>query len=232
MSQRDPGFERFSRELDADWLRQRLRTTASPSHDGIDEASLLRELEAADPLGASPRRSVIAGLREMLAFWPGRLVLAAAAVLLLVIGSQLGRMVQDRPGPRVAAIPARPIYIPDDGGDRTLGIAGSVKPASRAKFREAMSFYSSADFPEKALPLLQEAVVADPVNDEAQFWLGVVLLLKKRGGDAISPLEEAARLAPRQSLYKQYLLFAYLQTGAVDKATALQADLLEQQPRR
>jgi len=232
VSQRDPGSERFSRELDAEWLRQRLHTTVSASRDGIDEQSLLRELEDADPLGASPRRNVIAALREVLALWPGRLVLAAAAVLLLLLGSQWGRMIQSRPNPSVSAIPPRPIYIPDDGGERALGIAASVNPASKAKFREAMRFYSSADFPEKALPLLQEAVVADPANDEAQFWLGVVLLLKARGAEAVPALEEAARLAPRQSRYKEYLLFAYLQTGAIDKAIALQSQLLERQPPR
>ncbi len=232
MSQRDPDFERFSRELDAEWLRQRLHSTMSTLPAGIDEEPLLRELEDADPLGASPRRNVATALREVLALWPGRLVLAAAAVLLLLLGSQWGRMVQDRPGPRVAAIPPRPIYIPDDGAERALGIAAAVKPTSQAKLREAMRLYSSANFSEKALPLLQEAVAVDPANDEAQFWLGVVLLLKGRSGDAISPLEEAARLAPRQSLYKQYLLFAYLQTGAVDKAIALQAQLLERQPPR
>lgn len=232
MSQHDLDFERFSRELDAAWLRQRLHTTMSASRAGIDEAPLLRELEDADPLAAPPRRNVITALREVCAFWPGRLVLATAALLLLLIGSQLGRMVQGRPGSRVAAIPPRPIYVPDDGGERTLGIAASVKPASKAKFREAMRFYSSADFSDQALPLLREAVAEDPANDEAQFWLGVVLLLKGRGADAIPALEAAVRLAPRQPAYKQYLLFAYLQTGAVDKATALQADLLELQPRR
>src|SRR5262249_36662116 len=165
VSQHDLDFWRFSRELDAAWLRQRLHTTMSASRAGIDEAPLLRELEDADPLAAPPRRNVITALREVCAFWPGRLVLATAALLLLLIGSQLGRMVQGRPGSRVAAIPPRPIYVPDDGGERTLGIAASVKPASKAKFREAMRFYSSADFSDQALPLLREAVAEDPAND-------------------------------------------------------------------
>jgi len=89
-----------------------------------------------------------------------------------------------------------------------------------------MARYGEADFPQRAMPLLREAIAADPGNDQAQFWLGVVLLRDGRAADAIAPLEAAARLAPADRTYKGYLLYAYLQTGARHRAQALQQELL------
>lgn len=226
MSQDDRDFERFSRTLDHDWLRQRL-VSVLPPPGAIGERDLLAGLVAADPLGGSPRPGWLTALREALAVWPGRLALAGAAAALLVAGVLIGRLAGPAgPAAVATAVPPRPGYDPGAPARPGLGIGAPVAPASQERFREAMRFSGEPDFPAKAVPLLRAAVAADASNDQAQFWLGVALLLDRRGAEAVAPLEAAVRLAPGDSRYKQYLLFAYLQIGAVDKALTLQTDIL------
>lgn len=108
-----------------------------------------------------------------------------------------------------------------------FGVAPSVKPEAEQRFREAMAFYAEPDFADKAIPKLKEAVMLDPRHDQAQFWLGVAYLLKGESAAAVPPLEEAVRLAQGKMEYKQYLVWAYLKTGEVDKALRLQTQILE-----
>lgn len=108
-----------------------------------------------------------------------------------------------------------------------FGIAPTVKPEADQRFREAMAFYAEPDFPDKAIPELKEAVTLDPSHDRAQFWLGVANLIKGDARSGIPPLEAAVRLAPAKPEYKQYLVWAYLKSGEVEKALAMQTDLLK-----
>lgn len=231
MSPGDRDFERFSGRLDEEWNRERLRALTPMPISATDEAALLRALEVADPLGGMSGRGWLAAIRDALAFWPGRLALAGVACALLVIGVALGRMSTGAGDGRVAAggIPPVPVELPDYAPDRSarLGIGAPVKPESMKKFQDAMAFSGTAGFTANALPLLREAVALDATNDQAQFWLGVVLLRNDKGTAAVRPLEEAVRLAPKSTLYKQYLLFAYLRTGHVAKALVLQSELLK-----
>lgn len=232
---------RFSRELDDEWLRQQVRGVLAAVETAVDEDELARELTAADPLGPARPRRWLDALREVGAGWPGRSALATATCALVLSGFIAGQVMQ-RPGtgisptpvitpergPRIAegptGIPPVPIYSPEHV--RRLGVTGSTSPESDQRFRDAMAFHGQPGFASKALPLLREAVALDPGNDQAQFWLGVVLLLEGRDADAVRPLEEASRLGPGSSLYKRYLLYAYLKTGALEKALGLQTELL------
>lgn len=110
-----------------------------------------------------------------------------------------------------------------------LGIAPAYHPEADKRFREAMAFYDDPAFPEKAIPKLREAVTLDPRHEQAQFWLGIAYLLKDETTSAIPPLEEGVRLAPAKMEYKQYLVWAYLKVGQVEKALRLQTELLERQ---
>ena len=110
MRRDDSDFERFSRDLDAEWLRQRLQSTTVASRAAIaGEESLLRELEEADPLAPPARRTMMDAVRELLSLWPGRLVFAAGLSMMLALGFLLGRIPHDRPQTHLAAIPPRPI---------------------------------------------------------------------------------------------------------------------------
>ena len=231
MSGEERGFERFSRRLDDEWRRERIRSQAPPLVDASAEAALAEELERADPLGGATLGARLMTIREAFGTWPVRFALAGAACALLIVGFALGRATTGPGGARIGlgGIPPKPVETPDykpDAGS-ALGITASLKPASDQKFREAMAFYGTPEFASKAQPLLREAVAADSSNDRAQFWLGVTLLLNEKVANALGPLEAAVRLAPRNTLYKQYLLFAYLRTGDVEKALRVQTELIK-----
>ena len=229
-------FARFSRELDAEWLRRRARNVVAASTPVIDEDELARALGQADPLGETARPGWLEMVSAALGSWPARLSLAGAACALVLVGIILGRLApvgQLYQGVRVGQFrgatdvqPPVPVYTPE----RTprLGMMASVKPESDRQFHEAMAFYGNPDFPARALPLLRAAVTEDPFNDQAQFWLGIALLLQGKDAEAVPVLEEATRLGPGSVLYKRYLVYAYLRTGASEKALALQMELLRQ----
>lgn len=220
-------FLHFSRRLDAEWLREHLKARV-PSMSASEDAALLAELERADPLGAAAPGGWLVGLRDALGTWPGRLVFASIACAFLLVGVFFGRATV---GDRIVkgGIPPTPVETPDykPGQGRGLGITVRVKPESERKFEAAMAFYGSPDFASKAQPALREAVALDRANDRAQFWLGVTLLLTDQTGEAVPPLEEAVRLAPRSVQYKQYLLYAYLRAGDVERALRVQAELVK-----
>lgn len=221
-------FEQFSRRLDEEWRRERLRAAVPPPLAASAQAALLEEVERADPLWAAPE-GLRTTLREAFGSWPARLAFAGVACAFLVIGLVVGRATT--PGRQIVTggIPPTPVESPEykPGAREALGLGASVKPESAKKFQEAMAFYGAPDFAVKALPALREAVALDRANDEAQFWLGVTLLMTNQPSAAVAPLEAAATLAPAALTYKQYLLFAYLRTGAVAKALRLQAELLK-----
>ncbi|HKQ58811.1 MAG TPA: tetratricopeptide repeat protein [Candidatus Eisenbacteria bacterium] len=225
-------FAAFSRRLDVEHLRSRIRRTfgASPPEAIEDPAALSKALEVGDPLGADPaRRGWIVPLRELIARWPGRAALAGALAAMLVIGIFVGRASRawqvNRAGVIVAEAPPLPAYRPSP--DPGLGIRATESPVARQKFREAMAQLQQPDFARRAIPLLREAVAADPENDEARFWLGVLLLRERSGEEAIRTLEAAVRLAPGNRTYKEYLLYAYIQAGERERAQALQRSLLD-----
>ena len=226
-------FEHFSRRLDEEWRRERLRTLAPSPITPSEETALLEELNRADPLGSFPRGAWLWGLRDAFQMWPARLAFASAACAILVVGFVAGRATIGPNASRVAVgrTPPTPVEKPDykPEGDRgALAIGAPVKLESVDKFREAMAFHNTAEFATKARPLLRESVALDATNDQAQFWLGITLLLEKKAPEAIDPLEEATRLAPGNRPYKQYLLFAYLQTGDVANALRIQSQLMKQ----
>lgn len=228
MSPDDRDFQRFSRQLDDEWLRERLRRAMPDLVGAVEEEELARALMEADPLAPSHRSGWLVRMREALTFWPGRLAVAGATAALLLIGFVLGRVPMGRPAVQLAVSPPpKPAYQLEQG--RGLAIGPAVKPGSERRFREAMAFYDDPDFQAKALPLLRDAVAEDPSNDQAQFWLGIALLLDRKSAEAIPPLEAGTRLAPGSKLYAQYLLLAYLQTGAVEQAIALQSQLLKKE---
>lgn len=213
------------RELDDLWLRRELRgAPETPPMTAADEARLLAALVDADPL-AEPQSRWREALRQVVAGWPGRFAVGAAACAFVLIGFFGGQLVSRDAAPGGGVIAPRPIYEPDDGSLH-LPAAAPVKPASEAKFKQAMATYGAPDFPTRAEPLLLEAVAADPSNDRAQFWLGVARLLASRPREAVGPLEAAAAIAPRNPRYRQYLLFAYIASGMTDKAARLDAELL------
>jgi tetratricopeptide (TPR) repeat protein len=226
-------FEQFSRRLDEEWRRERFRTLLPPPVAPSEPAMLLDELDRADPLARFSARPWLVALREAFQMWPARFAFVSVACAILVIGFALGHVTTGPSASRVAVgpIPPTPVAKPDykpDIGRSALAIGSSVKPESEKKFREAMAFHNTPEFAARALPLLQQSVALDSNNDQAQFWLGVALLLEDKTAEAISPLEDAVRLAPRSTPYKQYMVFAYLRNGEIAKALRVQNELLKQ----
>ncbi|MBM4442984.1 MAG: tetratricopeptide repeat protein [Candidatus Rokubacteria bacterium] len=221
-------FDRFSERLDRDWTRSRMRAATGDAATPSEE-ELLRALGRADPLAEHAGGGWWEGVRSLLAPWPARLGVGAAIAALILIGFALGRVVTERDVQYARALPPMPAYAPEARSG--LGAGASVKPQSLDKFREAMAFHPTPEFAAKALPLLRESVALDPAHDEAQFWLGVALLHLDQPDAAIVPLEQAVRLAPADPFYKQYLMFAYLRTGAVKQATAILVELMRGRPR-
>lgn len=221
-------FERFSERLDQDWIRSRLQATLG-DEEGKTEAELLRAIGRADPLADRVSGGWWDALRLALAPWPARLGVGAAIAALLLVGFALGRGLNEGSGLTVAhPVPPMPAYSPATSSG--LGVVPMVDPRSQEKFREAMAFHPTPDFAVKALPLLREAVALDATNDAAQFWLGVALLQVNQPHEAVAPLEQAVRLAPADTVYKQYLMFAYLRTGAVKQAMIVLVELMRGRP--
>lgn len=216
----------FSQRLDDEWARVRIRQAIERAPFAEETAAdVSAELLAADPLGDGSGRRWPAAIRDLLAVWPGRVAVAATVGVVLVVGVLLGRLISNGPAPvTIAVAPPLPAYRPQP--EPGLGLVPPTRRESAQKFREGMAQYGQADFVRRALPLLREAATADATNDQAQFWLGVVLLQDGRPHEAVAPLEAAVRLAPADRTYKGFLLYAYLQTGRADRALALQQDLL------
>jgi tetratricopeptide (TPR) repeat protein len=231
--------EDFGRQLDDQWLREHLRRSLPPPPTDAEVEALAQAAAEADSLGehhrvvlgaarahGDERSHVGAALRDIVAGWPARLVLATAACALLVIGLGFGivaRPLLDRHLVGFAP-PPKPPYSAESRPE--LGVVAPVKAESERRFREAMKYYSDPDFARRALPLLRQAVEADPTNDRAHFWLGVALLLDGDARAAVPPLEAAARLAPADRQVKEYLIYACLQSGAIDRARSVQRELL------
>jgi tetratricopeptide (TPR) repeat protein len=186
-------------------------------------------LRKADPLGQSrppsPSRNRLRAVLDSLsrpAWVPVALALGLGAGLLLrpIVTGHFG----DPPivgGYRIVKpAPAPPAQL------RGLGVAPSVDEEAERRFREALAFYGEPDFAARALPKLNEAVTIDPRHELAWFWLGVAYLLRGEPKAAIAPLETAVRLAPGNLEYKQYLVWAYLAVGSVDKALAIQTEIV------
>lgn len=217
----DADFERFSERLDREWMRARLATVVTGAE--APEQDLERMIREADPLGTTPARRP-GVIRELFGSWPSRFAVAATVAALVLIGFVLGRIIDHRAPTVMTMAPPLPAYVP--GPASTLALAPTFGARADERFRAAMAFHPTPEFASKALPLLREAVRFDPTHDQAQFWLGVALLQSDQAQAAVLPLEEAVRLGPADSAYKQYLLFAYLRTGAVKRATALLLELM------
>lgn len=187
-------------------------------------ASLIR----ADPLAAAaPPKS----RRQRLTAFFDLLPAPACAVLALVAGLGAGLFLHPAIIDRRVETPGGAFRIskplpPPAVKRETLGIAPSVNAEAEALFRDVMSFYGDPDFASRAIPKLRAAVAAAPLFDQAWFWLGVAYLLREEPATAIPLLEKAAELAPGSREYKQYLVWAYLKGGSLDKALAVQTEMV------
>jgi hypothetical protein len=188
-------------------------------------------LRRVDPLGQSrptpsisPRNRLRAILDSLSrpAWVPVALALGLGAGLLLrpIVAEHFAEP-SSTSGHRIVKPPA-----PPPAQLRALGVAPSVNEEAEQRFREALAFHGEPDFAERAIPKLNEALTVDPRHELAWFWLGVAYLLREEPKPAIAPLETAVRLAPGNLDYKQYLVWAYLAVGAVDKALAIQTELV------
>jgi len=195
-------------------------------------------LEQADPLGqplATPtaagpgwRDAIRAFLRP--AAWPAWSLVASAAAVIFALGFVLRPILwPTREGPLVGPVAQleKPALPRQPDGTLALGIgATTAKPEARALLEKALASYDAADFADRALPSLEQAVKTDPTFEQARFWLGVCYLLKGNAPSAIPHLEEAARLAPGNVTYQHYLVWGYLKAGEYRKALQAQTQLI------
>lgn len=78
-----------------------------------------------------------------------------------------------------------------------------------------------AQRPDVAKSCLITAIMAEPDSEEAQFYLGVLFYTQNDFGSAISPLETAQTLSPRNPLPVFYLAMTHEALGDEAKALAL-----------
>ena len=97
--------------------------------------------------------------------------------------------------------------------------AAAQSPAERpqALLQQSIEFLK-ANQPERALPLLQQAVALDPKNPDAQALLGEALLDTGHPDQALPHLEQAARLRPTDSPTIFNLGVAQLESGRAPQA--------------
>jgi len=236
-----PAPEEWSRlflgEIADEAGRRRLEghlTACSRCRETVAEMEqVFRGLQYADPLAArrpSGEKPWWERVRSLVGITPWTVWAGAtAAVAIAFVAGLITHEILYRPivlqPPREALRIAKPAFKPQPKLP-AFGIAPVYKPEAEKAFREAMALYAEPDFPDKAIPRLRQAVTIDPAHDQAQFWLGIAYILKSETKAAIRPLEEAARLAPGKTEYKQYLAWAYLKVGENEKALSLQTDFL------
>lgn len=196
------------------------------------------ELERADPLDQPIEVPVRVGstwfdaLRILMrpAAWPAWSLAASAAAVIFALGFVLRPILwPTREGPLVGPVAQleKPSLPRQPDGTLALGIgATAARPEARALLEKALSFYDALDFADRALPLLEQAVAADPNFEQARFWLGICHLLKGNATSAIPHLAEAARLAPANVTYQHYLVWGYLKAGEYRKALEAQTRLI------
>lgn len=235
----DP-FAAFSRQVDCENTRARLRrASGAATPEGFEQAEDLgRALETADPLHDERDRRWAGAIRAALGVWPGRVALAGALTAMLIVGLLVGRITRAPElaylgrtlgSARPAEAPPLPTYRSEAvrQGLQAHGIAPTTPSASEQRFIEAMAGYGEPDFARRAVPLLREAIAADPNHHRAQFWLGVALLHVGHHGEAIDSLEAASRLDSANRMYKEYLVYAYVQVGMRHRALEVQRELME-----
>jgi hypothetical protein len=199
------------------------------------------ELERADPLGevaaapAPARVNWLDALRSLVrpAAWPAWSLAGAVAVALFVLGfllrPSLWPPAPGRPLGPMAQLTKPPLQRQPDG-TIALGIgATTARPEARALFERALASYDAPDFADRAAPVLEQAVKADPSFEQARFWLAICYLLKGNTTAATPQLEEAVRLAPGNVTYQHYLVWAYLKAGEYEKAMEAQSRVLRTQ---
>ena len=197
-------------------------------------------LEREDPLGEPAGMRTPAGtpwlaaVRALLrpAAWPAWSLAATVAVGLFALGVLVRPALWPEGAPQGAALTAqivKPGLPRQPDGSVVLGIGRTTaRPEAVALLQTALAAYDAADFADRALPVLTQAVAADPSFEQARFWLGVCYLLTDKTTAALPQLEEAVRLAPGNVTYRHYLVWGYLKAGDGRKALAAQTQLLEQ----
>ena len=83
-----------------------------------------------------------------------------------------------------------------------------------------------------ALAAARRALQLDPLNFEAHYSLGLVLIIERRFGDAVNAIKDAKALGPNNPLLDAWLGFAYYWAGdalsasaACEKADVLNKDI-------
>lgn len=87
-------------------------------------------------------------------------------------------------------------------------------------FEYAMLLRDTGARPETVAEYLERAVAASPDHAEAHFLLGIRASDADRFSDAVSHLETATRILPRQAYFWQALSLAYLKLGRREEARA------------
>ena len=108
-------------------------------------------------------------------------------------------------------------------------VAQSPAGSPQALLQQSVEFLK-ANQPERALPLLQQAVTLDPNNAAARALFGQLLLDSGQPVQALAQLEVAARLRPLDSPTIFNLGVAQLETGRADKAFETLTRLAAREP--
>jgi folate-binding protein YgfZ len=124
-------------------------------------------------------------------------------------GQQLVFRLRDYPAPVRAVVVALPFYTPPSRRER-----------AQALYREALAHFERDlhDRDDAAITLLEQAVLLDPLCEDAYEALGVILSRHHRMDDAIRAIDVLARLNPRSIMAHSNLSVFYMKKGNLERA--------------
>jgi tetratricopeptide (TPR) repeat protein len=135
--------------------------------------------------------------------WP----VAAAAVVVIGLVAVLWWVMRP-PFPRTAALSPALLELAriEPPSYDSVRLRGAQDEAQQ-RFREAMDFYTAADYA-SAIPGLEEAATLDPNAPNISFYLGACYLLTERTSKGVAELDRAVEMGDTPYLEEALLLLA------------------------
>lgn len=152
-------------------------------------------------------------LRRSITLQPDFAMAHAYLALILALGHRVGLLRKSAEAPPEAVAEAETALQLDNMDTHVLGLAGCA--------------LADVGQPDRAIPLLKNAIKINPNNAQAWTALGSAYLLKERLQEAIDRLSHGIEISPmdsRLAIWGSLLSLAYLQASNLDQALVAAQD--------
>jgi len=201
--------------LEPQLVRAIFNDLKGPTEDATSQQLLLHAMSLLSLKGwhAATFAEAAGLLRRSIALQPDFAMAHAYLALILALGHRVGLLRKSAEVAREAVAEAETALLLDNMDTHVLGLAGCA--------------LADAGQPERAIPLLKNAVRINPNNAQAWTALGSAYLLKGRLQEAIDRLShgiEISSMDSRLAVWGSLLSLAYLQARNLDQALVAAQD--------